>query len=62
MGAYGRDELSDNGEQLLIHAIDNKLAFLNTYYATPARGIWYTFQSPNRVKTQYRLDYILTSE
>ena len=62
LGAYGRDELNDNGERLLIHATDNKLTLLNTYYATPARGISYTFQSPNRGKAQYRLDYILTRQ
>ena len=26
MGAYGRDELNENGERLLLHATDNKLA------------------------------------
>ena len=62
LGAYGRSELNDNGEQLLIHATDNKLALLNTHYATPARGISYAFQSPNRGKAQYRLDYILTRQ
>ena len=62
LGAYGRDDLNDNGERLLTHATDNKLALLNTYYATPARGISYTFQSPNRGKAQYRLDYILTRQ
>ena len=62
LGAYGRDELNENGERLLIQAIDNKLVLLNTYYATPARGISYTFQSPNRGKAQYRLDYILTRQ
>ena len=62
LGAYGRDELNDNGERLLIPATGNKLALLNTYYATPARGISYTFQSPNRGKAQYRLDYILTRQ
>ena len=46
LGAYGRDDMNDNGEQLLIHATDNKLALLNTYCATPGRGISYTFQSP----------------
>ena len=25
LGAYGRNELNDNGERLLIHATDNKL-------------------------------------
>ena len=62
LGAYGRDELNHNGERLLINATDNKLALLNTYYATPARGISYTFQSPNQGKAQYRLDYILTRQ
>ena len=46
----------------MTHATDNKLALLNTYYATPARGISYTFQSPNRGKAQHRLDYILTQQ
>ena len=41
LGAYGRDELNDNRERLLTHAIDTKLALLNTYYATPTRGISY---------------------
>ena len=61
-GAYGRDDLNDNGERLLTHAADNKLALLNTHYATPARGILYTFRSPNRGKGQYRLHYILTQQ
>ena len=62
LGAYGRDELNDNGERVLIHATDNKLALLNTYSATPARGTSYTFQSPNRGKAPYGLDYILTGQ
>ena len=63
LGAYGRDELNGNGERLMVHATDNKLALLNTYYATSARrGISYTSQSPNREKAQYRLDYILTRQ
>ena len=60
LGAYGRDKLNDTGQRLLIHATTNKLALFNTYCATPARGISYTFQSPNRGKAQYRLEYILT--
>ena len=60
LGAYGRDELNGNGERPLSHATDNKLALLNTYYATRARGISYTFQSPNRGTAQYGLDYTLT--
>ena len=50
LGAYGRDELNDNGERLLIHATDNKLTLFNTYYALPASGISYTLQSPNQGK------------
>ena len=41
LGAYGRDELNDNGERLLINATDNKLALFNTSCATPA---WYIVQ------------------
>ena len=62
LGAYGRDELNDHGERLLTHATDDKLALLNTSFATPARGISYTFQHKNRGKAQYRLDYILTRQ
>ena len=62
LGAYGRDELNDNGERILTHATENNLALLDTYYATPARGISYTFQNPNRGKAQYTLDYILTQQ
>ena len=56
-GAYGRDELHDNRERLLMHTTGNKVTVLNRYYATPARGISYTFQSPHLRKAQYRLDY-----
>ena len=59
LGAYGRDTLNDNGERLLSLAADNKLAVLNTFFSTPKRGISHTFQSANRGKGQYRLDYIL---
>ena len=50
LGAYGRDELNDDGERLLIQATENKIDVLNTHYATPARGTSYTFQSPNQGK------------
>ena len=40
LGAYGRDELNDNGERLL-HAADNKLALLIAFFATPNRGVSY---------------------
>ena len=62
LGACGLDKLTDIGERLLTYATDNKLALLNSYYASPARGISYTFQSPNRGNAQYGLDYILTRQ
>ena len=55
----GAMELNDNGERLLLHETDNKLALLNTFFATLNDGISYTFQSANSVKGQSRLDYIL---
>ena len=61
-GCIRRDEPNDNGERLLMYVTDNNLALLNTYYATPARGISYTCQRPNRVKAQCRLDHILTRQ
>ena len=62
MGAYGRDELNDNGERLLFHTTDNKLALLNTFFATLSRGVPYTFQSANSGKGQFRLEYIPTQQ
>ena len=61
-GAYGRDKLNSNGERLLINVTDNKLALLNTSYATPARSISYGFQSPDREKAQDRLAFILARQ
>ena len=51
MGAYGRDELNENGEQLLIHTKDNKLALLNTYYRRLSRGL--TKERPSTGLTTY---------
>ena len=62
LGKYGRDELNDNGERLLLHAAGNKLVLLKTFFATPNRGVSYTFQSANSGKGQPRLDYILTRQ
>ena len=39
---------------------DNKLALLNTYNATPARSISYTFQIPHRGKAQCRLCFVFS--
>ena len=37
MGAYGRDELNDNGKRLSLHPRDNKFALLNTNYVVGNR-------------------------
>ena len=58
LGAYGRDELNDNGERLLLHAAGNKLVLLNTFFATPNRGVSYALQSTRSGKVQSRLDYV----
>ena len=34
LGAYGRDELNDNGKRLLKFATDNKLTVTNTLFNT----------------------------
>ena len=34
LGAYGRDELNNNGKRLLTFAKDNKLALTNTFFIT----------------------------
>ena len=54
--------MNDIGERLLLHAADNKLALLSTFFATPNRGVSYTFQSANSGKGQSRLEYILTRQ
>ena len=58
LGAYGRDELNDNGERLLLHAAENRLALLNTSFATPKRGVSYRSQPANSGKGQFRLEYV----
>ena len=40
---YGRHELNDNGERLLLHTVENNLALLKTFCATPNRGVSHTF-------------------
>ena len=39
LGAYGRDELNDNGKRLMNFATDNKLAVTNTFLSTRKGGI-----------------------
>ncbi|CAB1117139.1 unnamed protein product [Ectocarpus sp. CCAP 1310/34] len=59
MGAYGRDIMNNNGERLLGLASDNQLSLTNTYFRTPKGGVQHTFQSSNKGKEKYRLDFIL---
>ncbi|CAB1111436.1 unnamed protein product [Ectocarpus sp. CCAP 1310/34] len=59
MGAYGRDIMNHNGERLLGLASDNQLSLTNTYFRTPKGGVQHTFQSSNKGKEKYRLDFIL---
>ena len=42
LGAYGCDELNDNGKRLLNFATDNKLAVTNTFFSTRKGGISHT--------------------
>ncbi|CAB1112050.1 unnamed protein product [Ectocarpus sp. CCAP 1310/34] len=59
MGAYGRDIMNCNGERLLGLASDNQLSLTNTYFRTSKGGVQHTFQSSNKGKEKYRLDFIL---
>ena len=43
LGAYGRDEINDNGERLLSVAADKDLSLVNTFFRTPKGGISHTF-------------------
>ena len=56
MGAYRRDELNDNGKRLLLHNRQQTRPPQHVPYQ-PTSAISYTFQSPNRGKARYRLDY-----
>ena len=42
LGAYGRDELNNNGKCLLNFATDNKLAVTSTFFSTRKGGISHT--------------------
>ena len=39
LGAYGRDEVNDNGERLLSFAANHDLSLVNTFFRTPKGGI-----------------------
>ena len=54
-GAYGRDNLNDNGELLLSSANNHDLALVNTFFSTPKGRVSHTFIG----RSKKRLDYIL---
>ena len=64
LGAYGRDELNDNGHLLLTFAADNRLAITNTFFSTRKGGISHTYNgvAGNRASDFKRIDYILTRQ
>ena len=43
LGAYGRDNLNDNGERLLSFSANHELALLNTFFSTAKNAISHTF-------------------
>ena len=58
LGAYGRDNLNDNGELLFPFFVNHELALLNTFFSTAKNAISHTFNG--RVKKC--IDYILTRQ
>ena len=63
LGAYGRDELNNNGKRLLNFASDNKLAVTNTFF-TRKGGISQTYNGVigDRAGDFKRIDYNLTRQ
>ena len=64
LGAYGRDELNDNGKRLLNFVTDNKLAVTNIFFSTRKGGISRTYDGVigDRAGDFKRIDYILTRQ
>ena len=65
LGAYGPDELNNNGKRLLNFATDNKLAVTNTlFFSTRKGGISHTYHGVigDRAGNFKRIDYILTRQ
>ena len=64
LGAYGHDELNNNGKRLLNFATDNKLAVTNTFFSTRKGGISHTYNGVigDRAGDFKRIDYILTRQ
>ena len=58
LGAYGRDNLNDNGERLLSFSANHELALLNTFFSTAKNAISHTFNG----RGKKRIDYILTRQ
>ena len=56
LGAYARDTLNDDGELLLIFAINHGLALVNTFFSTTKSGVSHTFNG----RGKKRIGYILT--
>ena len=63
-GAYGRDELNNNGKRLLNFATDNKLAVTHAFSSTRKGGISHTYNGVigDRADDFKRFDYILTRQ
>ena len=64
LGAYGRDELNNNGKRLVNFATDNKLAVTNTFFSMGKGGISHTYTGVigDRAGDFKRIDYILTRQ
>ena len=62
LGAYGRDDLNDNGKRLLTLASDNKLVITNTFFNTRKGMISHTLNGVNSRYDRRRIDYILTRQ
>ena len=64
LGAYGRDELNNNGKRLLNFATDNKLAVTTTLFSTCKGGISHTYNGVigDRAGDFKRIDYTLTRQ
>ena len=64
LGAYGRDELNNNGKRLPNFATDNKHAVTNTFFSTLKGGISYIYNGVigDRAGDFKRIDYILTRQ
>ena len=58
LGAYGRHNLNDNGERLLLFSANHELALLNTFFSTAKNAISHTFNG----RGKKCIDYILTRQ